>query len=74
MEDALLHRASLGDRGLDDFRGLLLRLLRDKESLRKAEIMEAVREHGLSVSDSLYTRTVKELCTSKGGAWTLKRN
>ena len=70
---ALLCRATLGDRGLDDFRSLLLRLFRDKESLRKAEIMEAARDHGLSVPDSLYGRIVKDLCQSKGGNWSLKR-
>ncbi|KAK9858436.1 hypothetical protein WJX84_007783 [Apatococcus fuscideae] len=67
-------RASLGDRGLDEFRNLLLRLLRDKESLRKAEIMEAARDHGLSVPDSLYNRIVKDLCQSKGGSWSLRRS
>ena len=66
-------RARLGDKGIDDFRNLLLSMLREKESLRRAEIMEAARNAGMSVPDSLYSRVVKDICQSKGSNWSLKR-
>ena len=50
----------------------MLELLREQEQLRRGEIMEAAKQAGLTVSETVYGRVVKELCQSKGSVWTIK--
>ena len=66
-------RAMVGDRAIDAFRNLLLSILREKETFRRAEIMEAARNASLTVPESLYSRVVKDICKSQGSTWSLKK-
>ncbi|KAL3132492.1 hypothetical protein ABBQ32_009040 [Trebouxia sp. C0010 RCD-2024] len=56
----------------DALRGVLLNILRDKPNVRRADVFDAARAEGLNVSDSVYQKVMKDLCTSKGNVWTLK--
>ena len=56
----------------DALRGVLLNTLRDKPNVRRADVFDAARAEGLNVSDSVYQKVMKDLCTSKGNVWTLK--
>ena len=56
----------------DSLRGLLASLFQDKSGVRRAEVMDTARAEGLSISDSLYQKVIKDLCTSRGNIWSLK--
>lgn len=56
----------------DALRGVVLNTLRDKPNVRRADVFDAARAEGLNVSDSVYQKVMKDLCTSKGNLWTLK--
>lgn len=56
----------------DALRALLANLFEDKSGVRRAEVMDAARAEGLSISDSLYQKVIKELCVSRGNIWSLK--
>lgn len=56
----------------DALRALLARLFQDKSGVRRAEVMDSARAEGLNISDSLYQKVIKELCTSRGNIWSLK--
>lgn len=56
----------------DALRALLASLFQDKSGLRRAEVMDAARAEGLTITDGLYQRVIKELCMSKGSLWSLK--
>lgn len=64
--------ARLGNATLDPLRNVLIALLQENEQLKRSDIFEAARAKGLVVSDTLYSKVVKELCTSRGSIWTLK--
>jgi hypothetical protein len=51
---------------------VVVELLKEQEQLRRSDIFEAAKGKGLSVSDTLYSKVVKELCTSRGSIWVLK--
>jgi DNA-directed RNA polymerase-3 subunit RPC5 len=53
-------------------RDIVIELLKGQEQLRRSDIVEAAKQKGLSVSDTLYSKVVKELCTSRGSIWSLK--
>ncbi|EFN57906.1 hypothetical protein CHLNCDRAFT_141955 [Chlorella variabilis] len=62
----------LGNTALDPLRDVVIELLRDQEQLKRSDIVEAAKARGIGVSDALYSRVVKELCSSRGSIWTLK--
>lgn len=51
---------------------MVIELLKEQEQLRRSDIVEAAKAKGLAVSDTLYSKVVKELCTSRGSIWSLK--
>lgn len=61
-----------GNAAMDPFRELFIDILRDKEQFRKAEVMEAAQAAKLSVTESLFQKVARELCTSRGSYWTMK--
>ncbi|PSC72452.1 DNA-directed RNA polymerase III subunit RPC5 [Micractinium conductrix] len=61
----------LGNAALDPLRNVLIELLKENEQLRRSDIFEAAKAKGLTVSDTLYSKVVKELCTSRGSIWSL---
>ncbi len=56
----------------DAFRGVLLNILKGKSGVRRAEVLDVARAEGVNVSDGVYQKVMKDLCTSKGNVWTLK--
>ncbi|KAL4443420.1 hypothetical protein ABPG75_011157 [Micractinium tetrahymenae] len=64
--------AKLGNATLDPLRNVVIELLKENEQLRRSDIIEAAKARGLAVSDTLYSKVVKELCTSRGSIWSLK--
>lgn len=56
----------------NDLRQLLLKLLTQKPTLRRQDVMAAARAASLQIPDSLYNRTMKELCQAHNNAWSLK--
>ena len=53
-------------------RGVLVGLLKEKPNVRRADVMDAARAEGVNVSDGIYQKVMKDLCTSRGNIWTLK--
>ena len=51
---------------------MVIELLRETEQLKRSDIMEAAKQRGIPVSDTLYSKVVKELCSSRGSIWSLK--
>ena len=51
---------------------VVIELLREAEQLKRSDIMEAAKQRGIPVSDTLYSKVVKELCSSRGSIWSLK--
>jgi len=52
---------------------VVLHLLMEKATLRKADVMAAAEAAGLpSPSESQYQRVMKELCRNNGNHWALK--
>ena len=56
----------------DALRAVLLSILRERPNVRRADVFDAARAEGLNVSDSVYQKVMKDLCTSKGNVWTMK--
>ena len=56
----------------DALRGVLLNLLKDKPGVKRSEVFDSARAEGLNVSDGVYQKVMKELCTSRGNLWSLK--
>ena len=56
----------------DALRGVLLNLLKDKPGVKRSEVFDSARAEGLNVSDGVYQKVMKELCTSRGNLWTLR--
>ncbi len=50
----------------------MIELLHEREQLKRSDIVDAARQKDLTVSDTLYSKVVKELCTSRGALWSLK--
>ncbi len=51
---------------------MLIELLHDQEQVKRSDVVEAATQRGISVSDALYSKVIKELCNSRGSIWTLK--
>lgn len=62
----------LNNAALDPLRSLVIGLFEDKESLKRAEILQAAKTAGLTINDSLYNKVMRTMCESKGGQWSLK--
>lgn len=61
-----------GNPAIDPLRTVVLQLLQEKESLRRGEVFAAAGAAHISVSDTTYSKVMKELCVSHGSVWTLK--
>lgn len=47
--------------------------LQESDFLRKSDIVGAARAGGIPFEEKVYHKIMKELCTSKGGQWTIKK-
>ena len=43
------------------------------DATKKSDVMGAVNKAGLNCTDKDYVKIMKELCTSKGSNWSLRR-
>jgi len=64
--------ATMGDPKADKLREILIGLLRQRDSVRKVDVMESARLEGLDVDDNLYARVLRSVCQSRGSLWSLK--
>lgn len=62
----------LGNPAVDPLRTAVLELLKEKEQLKRGDVFEIAGLQGMTVSDALYQKVMKELCTSRGSTWVLK--
>ncbi|BDA41399.1 probable DNA-directed RNA polymerase III subunit RPC5 at N-terminal half [Coccomyxa sp. Obi] len=62
-----------GNAGLDALRNLIIALLQESDFLRKSDIVGAAKAGGIPFEERVYIKIMKELCTSKGGQWTIKK-
>lgn len=63
---------SLENPSIDPLRSLILEILQEKEQVRRAEVSTLAKAKGVPVSDPLYVKIMKDLCTSRGSVWTLR--
>jgi hypothetical protein len=57
----------------DTFRALVLQVLQENPAgVRKADVMTAARDAGLSVSEHAYSKVLRDLCEAQGAVWKLK--
>ena len=61
-----------GNTESDPLRELIIDLLQIKELVKRTDILKEAKAQGLDISDSLYSKVVKELCQSRGGSWALR--
>lgn len=61
-----------GSPTIDAFRSLVVDLLKDKEQFKRAEVMELANKAKVAVTETLYNKVVKDLCTSRGNYWIMK--
>ncbi|KAG1666688.1 hypothetical protein FOA52_013600 [Chlamydomonas sp. UWO 241] len=79
MESALLEcirRVYLlkqtGNAATDPFRVIVLDLLKEKETFKRAEVQEAAQLRNINVTETMYNRVIKDMCQSRGYQWLLK--
>jgi DNA-directed RNA polymerase-3 subunit RPC5 len=65
-------RIKTGNPAHDSLRLLVVDNLRDKDSFKRSEIFDQAATRKIVMTDSLYNKIVKELCTSKGNQWFLR--
>ena len=64
--------AKVGIDDIDAFRTILIELLRTNRQIKRAQVLEAARNAGVAINDSLCTKVIKSLCISRGNYWALK--
>jgi len=62
----------VGNVSVDSIRTIVLELLQDKEQLRRSDVVDAATARGIAMTDGLYQKVMKELCSSRGSVWSLK--
>eukprot|EP00877_Chromochloris_zofingiensis_P004012 jgi/Chrzof1/13611/Cz08g04040.t1 len=65
-------QTTMGHAATDPLRAVVVDLLRDKESVKRGDVMQAAQQAGLSITDGLYIKVMKELCHPRGNNWSLK--
>ncbi len=48
--------------------------MQDVDVLRKADVSSAASRSNVAFEEKVYGRVMKELCTSRGGVWTMKKD
>lgn len=52
---------------------MLCTILQVSDIVKKADVMGAANAAGVLCTDKDYVKTMKELCTSKGSNWSLRK-
>jgi len=63
---------AVGNTATDPFRAVVLELLKERESFKRSEVVDTAQAQGINVTDTLYNKVVKDLCTSRGHLWSLR--
>lgn len=50
----------------------MIGVLREKDGVKKTELKQLAAQKGIDMTDTLFTKVIKDLCTSKGAVWSLK--
>ncbi len=66
------HPPPAGDAKLDALRGSVVELLRERDYVRRNDVFDNAKALSIEITDSLYNRVIKELCSSNGNQWRLK--
>ena len=53
---------------------ILFPSLQVNEAIKKSDVMSAANAAGMVCTDKDYVKIMKELCTSKGSNWSLRRD
>ncbi len=53
-------------------KGLFFYVLQDSQHLRRQEVSQAATAINIPFEEKVYSKVMKELCTSHGSVWTLK--
>lgn len=56
----------------DPLRAVVLHLLQEKETVKRSDVTDAATARNINVTDAMYQRVMKELCTSRGSNWSIK--
>ena len=75
-EDSLLSYSPINAVQIKDVRGTRLvghLPLQVMDAIKKADVMGAANKAGVNCTDKDYVKIMKELCTSKGSNWSLRR-
>ena len=56
----------------DPLRAVVLHLLEERETVKRSDVTDAAIARNINVSDAMYQRVMKELCTSRGSNWSIK--
>ncbi len=56
----------------DAFRRVVLDLLADRDQFRKQEVLDQAKVLNVSVTDTVYSKVLKELCVNRNNTWSLK--
>ncbi|CAL5222734.1 g5141 [Coccomyxa viridis] len=66
--------SSTGNAAQDAVRKLVVELLQVNEAIKKSDVMGAANAAGMVCTDKDYVKIMKELCTSKGSNWSLRKD
>jgi hypothetical protein len=57
---------------VDALRSCVVDLLRERDFVRRTDVSDSAKVVNAEITDSLYNKVMKELCTSSGNQWRLK--
>ena len=66
-------RLATGSTQLDPLRTILMGIVRNKETIKRNDVVSAAKAKGIKITEKLFDTIMREICVSKdGGFWTLK--
>jgi hypothetical protein len=63
---------STGNPTTDEVRAVIVEVLRHQDTFKKAEIIKAIQDRGMNISEANCTKAIKEICQAHGYSWALK--
>ena len=63
---------STGNQMTDGVRGIIVEVLRNQDTFKKAEILKVIQDRGMNISEANCTKAIKEICVAHGYSWALK--
>ena len=66
-------RLATGSAQLDPLRTILMEIVREKETIKRNDVVSAAKAKGVKITEKLFDTIMREICISKeGGFWMLK--